>query len=345
MAQGVASNASTVLMTLWALAGVTFIFVLLRLYTRIIVLKMCGTDDHCYNEAFLSLYCSRSQKQRKISVHEPTMMLLPTYNILIQLSAEYGFGRDINEIDSLDDSSRAILYEISGRMLLITGNILAKLYVGFFLDRLITSREHKIVIWILPVFAFSFFVMVSMFVSWLPCRPTAYLWDRRIDGHYDVDPGPTAIHAGTLSVFVDFWYSGFPWYLLYAINMSPKGKIVIGSSMSLGVVAAACGTERAVELNKIGSPNYPTIMIGISIPICLPLYKDTIARVLSRKGDPCCFTERHEFRGTHGEIGVFGTHTIGGTPYASNRQANPACDNEKAYTDTSSQWNSIFVLL
>ncbi len=55
MAQSVASNASTALVTLWALAGVTFMFVLLRLYTRIKVLKMYGMDDHCYNAAFVSL--------------------------------------------------------------------------------------------------------------------------------------------------------------------------------------------------------------------------------------------------------------------------------------------------
>ncbi|KAI0908339.1 hypothetical protein F4823DRAFT_625657 [Ustulina deusta] len=321
MAQSVASNASTALVTLWALAGVTFMFVLLRLYTRIKVLKMYGMDDHCYNAAF---------------------MLFLVYNIFLQLSAEYGFGRDISEIESPDDLSRAILYEIIGQTLLITGNVSAKLSIGFFMVRLVTRWGHKVAIWT-PVFIFSLFAMVSTFVLWFSCQPTAYLWNRRINGRCDVDPGPTAVLAGALSVFVDLWYSGFPWYLLYSINMPLKEKVTIGSSMSLGVVAAACGTKRAVELSKIGSPNYPkdtvslivwhaaelsATMIGIGIPICLPFYKNTIARMLSRGSCCCCLTERHKCKETSGEMGVFGMHTIGGTPYASDRQTTPTDDDE-----------------
>ncbi len=140
-------------------------------------------------------------------------MLFLIYNIFLQLSAEYGFGRDISEIESPDDLSRAILYEIIGQTLLITGNVSAKLSIGFFMVRLVTRWGHKVAIWT-PVFIFSFFAMVSTFVLWFSCQPTAYLWNRRINGRCDVDPGPTAVLAGALSVFVDLWYSGFPWYLL-----------------------------------------------------------------------------------------------------------------------------------
>ncbi|TGJ87869.1 hypothetical protein E0Z10_g894 [Xylaria hypoxylon] len=323
MAQGVASNASMALVTLWALAGVTFIFVLLRLYTRIKVLKMYGTDDHYYNAAF---------------------MLFIIYNILLQLSAEYGFGRDISEIDSQDDVNRAILYEIIGQTLLAIGNVFAKLSIGFFLSRLVTKRSHKVAIWT-PVILFGLLAMASTLVFWFSCQPIAYRWNRRISGHCSIDPSPAAVLAGTSSVFVDLWYSGFPWYLLYSINMPLREKIAIGSSMSLGVVAAACGIKRAVELSNIGSPNYPkdtvslvvwhaaelsATMIGIGIPICLPLYKNTIARVLSRGSCSCCFSERHGCKESDGEMGVFGMHTIGGTPYASNGKVTPTDDNDRS---------------
>ncbi|GAW23297.1 hypothetical protein ANO14919_128520 [Xylariales sp. No.14919] len=317
--EGVAGNASTALVTLWALAGVTLVFVLLRLYTRIRVLKMYGTDDHCYNAAF---------------------MLFLIYNTLLQLSAEYGFGRDISDIDSLDDVNRAILYEIIGQTLLIIGNFFAKVSIGFFLTRLVTKRRHKVAIWT-PVIIFSCLLVVSTLVFWLSCQPIAYLWNRRIDGHCSIDPAPVAVLAGASSVFVDLWYSGFPWYLLYSINMALREKIVIGSSMSLGVVAAACGTKRAVELGKIGSPNYPkdtvslvvwhaaelsATMIGIGVPICLPFYRSTIARVFSRGSHPCCSSERHKCKKSDGEMGVFGNFTIGGTPYASHGQSSPTDD-------------------
>ncbi|KAI1424601.1 hypothetical protein F5Y12DRAFT_715177 [Xylaria sp. FL1777] len=59
-------------------------------------------------------------------------------------------------------------------------------------------------------------------------------------------------------------------------------------------------------------------MTGISIPIYLSFYRHTIARVLYRGRCSCCSGERHKRKGTGGKIGVFGTHTIGGTPYTSN---------------------------
>ncbi|KAI0522291.1 hypothetical protein F5B22DRAFT_660609 [Xylaria bambusicola] len=317
MAQTIASDASTALMTLWALASFTFLFVVLRLYTRIRVLRMYGTDDHFYNAAF---------------------MLFLNYNVLLQLAAKYGFGRDIVDIDSPDDLSRAILYEAIGQTLLITGNVFAKLSIGCFLDRLVTSRTHKVAIW-KPALAFSLIVMISIIVFWFSCQPTAYLWDRRIDGRCDIDPGPAAVLAGASSVFVDLWYSGFPWYLLYTINMPLKEKLVVGSSMSLGIVAAACGAKRAVELIKIGSPNYPkdtvnlvvwhaaelsATMIGIGIPICLPLYKSAISRAFPKTSCSCCSNEPHRCKENEVEVGVFGMTTIGGTPYAFRGQVAPA---------------------
>lgn len=38
---------------MWSLAGVVFVFVLLRIYTRAIVVTSFGVDDHVYNLAFV----------------------------------------------------------------------------------------------------------------------------------------------------------------------------------------------------------------------------------------------------------------------------------------------------
>lgn len=38
---------------MWSLTAVTFIFVLLRIYTRVGVVKSFGIDDHVYNLAFV----------------------------------------------------------------------------------------------------------------------------------------------------------------------------------------------------------------------------------------------------------------------------------------------------
>ena len=40
--------------TIWALTVLTFVFVLLRLYTRYFLVQSVGIDDHVYNLAFVS---------------------------------------------------------------------------------------------------------------------------------------------------------------------------------------------------------------------------------------------------------------------------------------------------
>lgn len=39
---------------MWSLTAVTFVFVLLRIYTRVGVVNSFGIDDHVYNLAFVS---------------------------------------------------------------------------------------------------------------------------------------------------------------------------------------------------------------------------------------------------------------------------------------------------
>lgn len=48
-------DAPMVMGVLWGLTGLTFFFVLLRLYTRLMVLQAYGLDDHFFNFAFVSL--------------------------------------------------------------------------------------------------------------------------------------------------------------------------------------------------------------------------------------------------------------------------------------------------
>lgn len=53
---GLGGDAPTMLGILWALTGVTLIFVLLRLYTRIKVVESYGLDDHFFNASFVCMF-------------------------------------------------------------------------------------------------------------------------------------------------------------------------------------------------------------------------------------------------------------------------------------------------
>lgn len=155
---------------------------------------------------------------------------------MMTLAAKYGFGKDIVEITSRDDLSRAILYEAIGQTIMVTGTAVGKASLGLFLMRLVIDKKHKIALAV-PAIIFFMFVAVALLVFWFSCRPIAFLWDRMIPGGRAIlNPGPISMAAGVWSVIMDFWYAGFPWYLIWKLNMPRREKIVIGGSMSLGVL-------------------------------------------------------------------------------------------------------------
>ncbi|KAI1195195.1 hypothetical protein F5X97DRAFT_345900 [Nemania serpens] len=323
MAQGVGSDASRALTVVWVLLSLTFVFVLLRLYVRVKLTarERWAADDYYYFASFI---------------------LFLIYVILIQVSAEYGLGQDISAIRSPEDVSRGILSELVGQTFLIAGNITSKLAVGYFL--IILDADGSLRKYILaPVIIFGVSVTITTIVSWLSCQPIAYLWDRRLNGHCDVDPAPTAFIAGVLSVLVDLWYAGFPWYLLLwpsdarQWSLPKRQRITVALSLSLGVVAAGFGIKRATELNRLASPNYlkdtlelviwhsaelAVTLMATGIPAIFPLYKRQLNWLLDMIST--CANRRQKGNRIDEEIGRFGMHTIGGTPCAASWQANPS---------------------
>lgn len=231
---------------------------------------------------------------------------LLTYDIMMTISSMYGFGRNIDDVLAIkgpvvgmESVTRAILYSAIGQTILVFGTILCKTSLALFLVRLVPDKRNQIIIWIPNAFLATA-IVAALFVFWFACRPTAYLWDRRIlDGKCPIDPGPVSIYAGAWSVVVDFWYAAFPWYLLWDIQMPKREKRVIAASLSLGIIAGACGIQRAIQLKYLGSPNYLKDVVGIiiwhaaefcstmvciGIPVCRPLYRDWLNSWESSRG-------------------------------------------------------------
>ncbi|KAI0487452.1 hypothetical protein F4859DRAFT_510022 [Xylaria cf. heliscus] len=217
MIHGIDPAADPALRAVWIFVGVTFLFVPLRIYIRVKILEGFRADDYCYVVSFACLLI---------------------YAILVTLSAENGLGRDISEISSPDDQSRAILDETIGQTFLIVGNVTSKLSIAFFLHHLAKQLAdkliYKIALWT-PMVLFTIFVTISLFATWLSCEPPAHLWDPRIDGHCRHDLIPIEYFAGALSVVADICYALYPWWLLRRLNSHPKKKLVILISLSLGL--------------------------------------------------------------------------------------------------------------
>lgn len=155
---------------------------------------------------------------------------------MLTIASFYGFGRNISEIETPYDVSRAILYEAIGQTILVFGTVVSKASLALFLLRLVNTRIHRIVV-LVPVIILFVFVVVSLLVFWFSCTPVEFLWNRFIpDGICHIDPGPISTAAGAWSVVVDFWYAITPWALLWNVQMPQREKLLINISMSLGVM-------------------------------------------------------------------------------------------------------------
>lgn len=163
--------------------------------------------------------------------------MLLFYCVAITIAAHYGFGQVLQDIPTASDIRKAILWEAVGQTVVVVAVWVSKTSLACFLLRLISNNpKHRIAI-IIPSAALGISVSLAIIFFWLDCRPIAFLWDRSIPGGYCLATGNyVSIVAGSISVFTDLWYAGFPWYLLWGMQMPPREKLLIQVSLSLGVV-------------------------------------------------------------------------------------------------------------
>ncbi|KAK8013864.1 hypothetical protein PG990_007160 [Apiospora arundinis] len=283
---------------MWALTIVTFVFVVLRTYTRLVVVKLFGIDDQVYILAFIFLVC---------------------YTAFTTLSAKFGLGQHAHDLEPAD-MARAVLLEVIGLTFAVTGMVIAKWSLGIFLLRLVMETAHKWAIWtaMLSLLAAS---ISTCFVFWFQCTPPPYLWDRRIDGECHVDSTPVTMTLCVICVIVDFFFALFPWLFIWKLNMNTREKLVILLSMSLGVIAGACGIKRTMEVPELAARNYlndtislvvwsaaeiAVTMICIGIPVCRPLYRRFLTQLSSNDGS------KYKKRRNEGRD-MFALHTYGGS--------------------------------
>ncbi|KFH46207.1 hypothetical protein ACRE_030260 [Hapsidospora chrysogenum ATCC 11550] len=226
---GMDGKATGAMASMWFLFGLVSVFLLLRLYTRVVCIAAFGIDDYVYILAIIFLLI---------------------FTIFMQISAELGFGETLEQIDNMDRATVARLHESIGLLFVILGMPIAKASIGFFLLRLVNVRWHKIAIW-----AAMGLVSAASIVS---------------------------------TVVFDLFFSLFPWLLLWNLHMSRRDKITIGSSMSIGLIAAGAGIVRSTAVACLYTDEYlydsvalvvwssaelAATLICIGIPACLPLYR------------------------------------------------------------------------
>lgn len=175
--------------------------------------------------------------------------LLLAYNAIITYYSFHGLGSQLPNVMTSADVKLAVVFENLLFDLASIGLIVAKTSLITFLMRLV-PQHHSPIRWRLmiigPLVILGIVSFGGIMAMWARCFS-------ELAGRAAKCTGITpAMHwmqvmAG-LSVAIDLWYAAMPWYLLRRLTTPRKEKILVQASMSLGVIAAACGIARALTI-------------------------------------------------------------------------------------------------
>ncbi|ETS86926.1 hypothetical protein PFICI_00754 [Pestalotiopsis fici W106-1] len=265
-------QAPMVLAVMWVQTILTLIFVLLRLYTRRILLRNIGPDDHL---SWIS------------------MVLFILYTTFVTVAAFHGLGNHAADI-TLEQFAESTKWELMGQSSNILAIATSKCSVAIFLVRIVVQDWHK---WALHFCIWStVFVCVSCIIlMYTQCTPVHGIWDPRVtDTVCHINFTADAIFSGSYTAAMDFFLAIFPWFILWNLNMKRKERLTVSIGLSLGIIAGICGIVRAVELEAIDSKaDYPYVTVPIliwgsselmvcilcaTIPVLRPFYKHVTGR-------------------------------------------------------------------
>ncbi|KAF7959487.1 hypothetical protein EAE96_001103 [Botrytis aclada] len=228
MAVPLTEKGQQLLGVLWMEVVLSFCFIGLRLYTRKFIGGAPGFDDY-----LLIL----------------SWALMTTFAACITRSVSYGMGTHASAL-TVADNSHGILWLLIGQFIIAVAMGISKCAVAVFLLRIVNQTWHKILLyfWILTILVLSFLLAIAVFAQ---CTPVQSIWDPTVKGTCTLSLTVIAKVMCSWSAAMDFFLAGFPWVVIWGLNIKQKEKITICVSLSLGIIAGICGVVRTTTLDAL----------------------------------------------------------------------------------------------
>ncbi|KAF7891325.1 uncharacterized protein EAF02_001650 [Botrytis sinoallii] len=265
----IASKGPTIVAVMWTETVIALLAIGLRLYTKGFITRNVGFDDYLIIVSWF--------------------MLMP-YTVACTAATTQGFGQHSSDL-TIEAFANATRSEIIGQTFCIIGIATSKASASVFLLRLAVVEWHKWILYI-TMFAVTGIAVICALFDFIRCDPIAHVWNPYIPAKCWVSTEQftaISITVGGTSAAADFILAALPWIILWKLNMKKKEKVLITSSMSLGIFAMVCGVIRTVNLNGLSSRSdysYETIglilwsstelmttILTATIPTYRPLYK------------------------------------------------------------------------
>ncbi|WZH41915.1 Integral membrane protein PTH11 [Fusarium acuminatum] len=267
------SRGSVIRTVTWLGVVIPFIFVVLRVYTRVFVRKVFGLDDWVIVFA---------------------MILLIAYGAIIEAAVQKGLGRHLLWIITThpeDAVPLALLGQVS-QPFVIMSCALGKTSFSISLMRLAAQRFIHRFLWFIVVTMLTLHVLISIII-FVRCKDPRTTWNPAIVSqcwHPETYLG-VMYFIGSYSAATDFILALLPWAMLWNLNMKNKEKFGVAVAMSLGVFAGAIAIIKCTKLKANATSTDPTFDVGellltagaenalIIMAACIPTLRPILRKV------------------------------------------------------------------
>ncbi|MCJ1269651.1 hypothetical protein MMC22_009543 [Lobaria immixta] len=272
-ADGDQDRAATLLAVVISTTLLSTATVLLRVYTRIKVLRNLGWDDYTIIVA-------------------QALSILGT--ILIVQMVVNGVGRHMYYLP-IDHIVNAGLYFVIVEITYIVAIVSVKCSVCLFLLRIMARGTSKRLPWFLYLLMAVMTVLsiATTIVILLQCTPPARQWDPRVKGTCRSYPKRLGIGYAQMawSICTDVICALFPILILWKSKMNKRAKYAVWAIMGVGLLAGMCCIVKMVYLEKLakgdftyngvdiniwGSLEQNIGVIAASVPALQPLFKSLL---------------------------------------------------------------------
>ncbi|KAL1622679.1 hypothetical protein SLS56_008604 [Neofusicoccum ribis] len=240
-----------VIAVMFALTLITLGFLAARLYTRIVILKLPGSDDWAAVLAWI-------------------MLLI--YSAFLTEATRHGLGARGTNASPVAFGEMYKMVAI-GQSFSYIGVAASKASVALFLLRIVVKTWHRIVLWAI-IAVLSTICTLSSILHFARCDPVEACWDATVPGKFLMDPDTfTAIlvAASIISVLSDIALVILPWTILYGLQMSRSEKRLIGTALSFGGLAhpsaAVAGIIRTETILTTNTSDLSVLMYRIARPL------------------------------------------------------------------------------
>ncbi|KAL2105713.1 hypothetical protein VUR80DRAFT_7862 [Thermomyces stellatus] len=221
---------------IWTLAGVSTVFLILRVHCKRRQSKGLWWDDHVLaaSWAALVLHCAFS-----------------TANVA------HGFGRHVAALSDPQLRATRLYYKVASTFN-ITASSWSKTSFAITMLRLTRGRRLSWFIWFVIV-SVNVTKAVSAMIGWLGCTPVQKAWDPTLEGGRCWDgtaPANFNMFSGVYSGFMDVVLAIIPWPLIMTLQMRTREKIGVALAMSMGIVAGSAAFVKCAKIPLLTGPDF-----------------------------------------------------------------------------------------